>query len=97
TFPAASEDVSAVYRELLKSYKPQQIGIYGCSAGGALSAQVAAWLPAHGLPPQPARSYFDGVDMSDPMVSPALHLGVLAKFPPTLLITGTRAMDLSPA
>ena len=49
-FPAATEDVTAVYRELLKTYKASQIGIYGCSAGGALSAQVAAWLPAHGLP-----------------------------------------------
>ena len=35
--------------------------------------------------------------MEDPMVSPALHPAVIAKFPPTLLITGTRAMDMSPA
>lgn len=142
-FPAATEDVTAVYRELLKSYKPSQIGIYGCSAGGALSAQVAAWLPAHGLPrpgaigifgsgaarfatgdsnyisgyvdgafppppppgtkaaPSPLTrmmmSYFEGADASDPMVSPAGHLDVLAKFPPTLVITGTRAPDMSPA
>lgn len=26
------------------------IGLYGCSAGGALTAQVAAWLPGKGLP-----------------------------------------------
>ena len=32
--PAALEDVAAVYRELLKSYRPEHIGIYGCSAGG---------------------------------------------------------------
>jgi len=129
TFPAASEDVAAVYRELLKTYKPSQVGIYGCSAGGTLTAQVAAWLPAHGLPqagaigvfgavdriasgdsnwiatatgnalppPQPAsiRDYFDGVSMTDPMVSPALHPSILAKFPPTLMITGTRATDMS--
>jgi acetyl esterase/lipase len=138
TFPAASEDVAAVYRELLKTYRPSQIGIYGCSAGGALSGEAAAWLPAHGLPapgaigifgagagrttgdssyisgyvdgafppppppgspprPQPIRSYFDGADLKDPLVSPMLHLDVLAKFPPTLVITGTRAPDLSPA
>ena len=48
--PAGVEDVAAVYRELLKSYKPKNIGIYGCSAGGALTGQAAAWLPAHGLP-----------------------------------------------
>jgi epsilon-lactone hydrolase len=142
-FPAATEDVTAVYKELLKSYKPSQIGIYGCSAGGALSAQVAAWLPTKGLPqpgaigifgsgaarfatgdssyiagyvdgafpppPPPGSakpptvlmktmmSYFEGVEANDPMVSPAGHLDVLAKFPPTLVITGTRAPDMSPA
>ena len=138
THPAASEDVAAVYKELLKTYKPSQIGIYGCSAGGALSGMVAAWLPAHGLPqagaigifgagagrfqrgdsyytgaaftggeiPRPGetssgmsvgRSYFEGADMDDPMVSPNVHLDVLAKFPPTLVITGGRAFDFSPA
>lgn len=137
--PAGVEDVVAVYRELLKSYKPKNIGIYGCSAGGALTAQAAAWLPKHGLPqagaigifgagavrfgagdsayfagyadgafPPPARpgdpprpsmdrGYFANVDMRDPIVSPALHPEVMAKFPPTLLLTGTRAMDMSPA
>ena len=42
-------------------------------------------------------SYFEGVEANDPMVSPAGHLDVLAKFPPTLVITGTRASDMSPA
>ena len=32
-FPAASEDVGLVYKGLLKTYKPRNIGIYGCSAG----------------------------------------------------------------
>ena len=142
-FPAATEDVVAVYRELLKSYKPSQVGIYGCSAGGALSAQVAAWLAVKNLPkpgaigifgsgaarfangdsayfagyadgsfpppppagtsPEPSglmktmMSYFEGVNSNDPLVSPAGHLDVLAKFPPTLVITGTRAPDMSPA
>jgi acetyl esterase/lipase len=41
--------------------------------------------------------YFAGADMSDPMISPGLHPELLAKFPPTLLITGTRAFDMSPA
>lgn len=31
------------------------------------------------------------------MIQPALHPEVMAKFPPTLLITGTRAMDMSQA
>jgi len=138
THPAAVEDVAAVYRELLKSYKAKQIGIYGCSAGGVLTGQVAAWLPAHGLPqagaigifgagavrfgsgdsayiagyidgsfppPPPGapsqppidRGYFAQADLRDPMISPALHQDVLAKFPPSLIITGSRAMDMSPA
>ena len=45
-FPAASEDVATVYRHLLQSYSPQQIGIFGCSAGGLLTAQVVAWFDA---------------------------------------------------
>ena len=49
-FPAASEDVAAVYRELLKTYQPKNIGIYGCSAGGLLTAQTIAWLQKENLP-----------------------------------------------
>jgi monoterpene epsilon-lactone hydrolase len=49
-FPAASEDVTAVYRELLKTYKPENIGIYGCSAGGVLSAEMIPWLQKEKLP-----------------------------------------------
>ena len=49
-FPAASEDVAAAYRELLKTYRPENIGIYGCSAGGMLTAMSVAWFQRHGLP-----------------------------------------------
>lgn len=49
-FPAASEDVAKVYRELLKTHKPQDIGIYGCSAGGTLTAQAIARFIKDGLP-----------------------------------------------
>jgi len=138
--PAAVEDVTTVYRELLKDYEPRDIGIYGCSAGGALTAQAAAKFAIDGIPepgaigifgagavrfttgdsayvsayidgsfPPPAgpnepptdrrltRGYFDGADMKGPIVSPGLHLEILKQFPATMLITGTRAMDLSPA
>jgi acetyl esterase/lipase len=136
--PAAVEDAAKVYAELLKEFDASRIGVFGCSAGGALTAQIASWLPRHGLP-QPAaigifgaggvrlesgdsayiagytngafpppgpdgqpvlditHGYFDGADRKDPIISPALHLDTLAQFPPTLVITGTRAMDLSPA
>ena len=35
--------------------------------------------------------------MADPLVSPVSAPRVLAEFPPTLLVTGTRAMELSSA
>jgi monoterpene epsilon-lactone hydrolase len=59
-FPAASEDVVAVYRELLKSYKPKNIGIYGCSAGGLLTAEMMAWLHKEGMPLPGAIGMFCG-------------------------------------
>jgi monoterpene epsilon-lactone hydrolase len=49
-FPAATEDVIAVYIALLKSYKAKNIGIYGCSAGGLLTAEVMAWIVEKNLP-----------------------------------------------
>jgi acetyl esterase/lipase len=36
-FPAALDDAIAVYRELLKTTKPANIGIFGASAGGSLT------------------------------------------------------------
>lgn len=50
THPAALEDIEAVYRALLKDYPPSRIGIYGCSAGGFLTAQTVARLIAKELP-----------------------------------------------
>jgi epsilon-lactone hydrolase len=49
-FPAASEDVAAVYKEILKEYQPQHIGLYGCSAGGMLTAMSIAWFQKSHLP-----------------------------------------------
>jgi epsilon-lactone hydrolase len=137
--PAASEDVAAVYRELLKTYRAENIGIFGCSAGGMLTAMSVAWFQQHGLPrpgavgifcagagapkgistfegdaaytagplgelrvPQgggapPPAGYFAGTDAADPLVAPINSPQVLAKFPPTLLITGTRGFELSSA
>ncbi len=49
-FPAASEDVASVYKELLKTYPAENIGIYGCSAGGMLTGMSVAWFQKHDLP-----------------------------------------------
>jgi monoterpene epsilon-lactone hydrolase len=134
-FPAASEDVASVYQELLKNHKPENIGIYGCSAGGMLTTMSVAWFQKHDLPRPGAigvfcasagefggdaaytstplgearlmpemreggvrrLGYFSNVDPKDPLVSPIQSPEVLAKFPPTLIITGTRAFEMSSA
>lgn len=49
-FPAASDDVVKVYKHLLKEYKPENIGIYGSSAGAVLTAQTIARIQREGLP-----------------------------------------------
>jgi acetyl esterase/lipase len=49
-FPAASEDVASVYRDLLKNHHARDIGIYGCSAGGILAAESVAWFQKEKLP-----------------------------------------------
>jgi acetyl esterase/lipase len=59
-YPAASEDVTAVYTALLKQYRPENIGIYGCSAGGIATAQATAWIRAKGLPRPGAIGTFCG-------------------------------------
>jgi acetyl esterase/lipase len=143
THPAGLEDALAVYRELLKDYDAKHIGMYGCSAGGSLTAQSVSALTANNEPapgaigifgagavnfstgdssyvaayidgsfpppsapdesdsdesrPEVTRGYFANADMEGPVLSAAMYPDVIAKFPPTMLITGTRAMDLSPA
>lgn len=129
TYPAATQDVVAVYRTLLKTHKPQDIALFGCSAGGLLTAETMAALIRDKLPLPGAigifcasadarwggdsqafsrpfqalaqredkRSYFEGIDLGDPMVSPIMAPATLAQFPPTLIITGTRAFEMSAA
>jgi acetyl esterase/lipase len=40
-------------------------------------------------------SYFPGLDLTDSLISPALHCQMIASFPPSLLLTSTRAHELS--
>ena len=49
-FPAGVDDVVEVYRSLLPTYEPHNIGIYGCSAGALLTSQFIARLEYDGLP-----------------------------------------------
>ncbi|HSG61681.1 MAG TPA: alpha/beta hydrolase fold domain-containing protein [Pseudomonadales bacterium] len=138
-FPAASEDVANVYQALLSDYAPENIGIYGCSAGGMLTSMSVAWFHKHQIPlpgaigvlcagvglapggfggdsvyttavagearnppiyPASAKNrfvlpYLRDTDITDPLVSPLYHPDYLRAFPPTLLVSGTRATELS--
>ena len=49
-FPAAVDDVLAVYKILLNDFQSQQIGIYGGSSGAVLCAQLMARLSRDRLP-----------------------------------------------
>ena len=60
-FPAAVDDSIAVYKELLKTYEPDHIVIYGTSAGAILTGEVAVRLKQLGLPLPVAMGIFSGM------------------------------------
>jgi monoterpene epsilon-lactone hydrolase len=60
-FPAGLDDAVAVYRELLKTYKPEHIAIYGTSAGAILTGEVAVKLKQLHLPEPAALGIFSGM------------------------------------
>lgn len=72
-FPAAVDDTEAVYKELLKTYKPNHVGLFGTSAGAILTAEVASRLRRDGLPLPAALGIFSGTgDLSQAGDSDAL-------------------------
>src|SRR3954469_10220263 len=79
-FPAAVEDVVAVYKELLKTYKPHSIGIFGTSAGAILTGESAVRFKQLGLPTPGALGEFSTLaDFSRP--SDSRQLFTLDGFP----------------
>ncbi|MEO6376625.1 MAG: alpha/beta hydrolase [Caulobacteraceae bacterium] len=74
-FPAALDDCVAVYRELLKTYRPENIVISGGSAGGNLTAATALRIRDAGLPWPAALGLMtpctDGDFMSDTLATNA--------------------------
>ncbi len=60
-FPAPVDDSVAVYKHLLKTYKPDHIVIYGTSAGAILTGEVAVKLKQLGLPMPAALGIFSGM------------------------------------
>lgn len=49
-YPAAVDDALAVYRDALQTHSPDNIGIYGSSAGGFIVGQLLARIAHEGLP-----------------------------------------------
>lgn len=49
-FPAAQDDVVAVYKEVIKTHMPENIGFFGASAGGGLTAATILKLKEMNLP-----------------------------------------------
>ena len=137
-YPAAREDMEAIYRHVLETTPAENIGIYGCSAGGTLTGQMIPWFIDKGLPlpgaisiqcagimkdfwfggdsaqtsgllngrpiqaastrpENPPRNYFEGIDKNDPLITTGEFPDILAQFPPTLVVTGTRDISMSNA
>jgi monoterpene epsilon-lactone hydrolase len=72
-YPAALDDV---YKELLKTYKPQHIAIYGTSAGAILTGEVVVKLKQLGLPEPAAIGVFSGLgDFSQRTDTDAIYTG----------------------
>jgi epsilon-lactone hydrolase len=59
-FPAAVDDTVAVYKEVLKTYRPENIALFGTSAGAVLTAEVASKLRRLDLPLPAALGIFSG-------------------------------------
>ena len=49
-YPAAIDDAIAVYKELLKTYKPGSIGVFGTSTGGGMTLVLPLRARQEGLP-----------------------------------------------
>ena len=59
-YPAAVDDALAVYRALLETHDPRDIGVYGTSAGAVIGPQLMMRLQAVGLPLPGALGVFSG-------------------------------------
>lgn len=60
-FPAAVDDTIAVYKELLRTCKPENIAIFGTSAGAILTAETAVKIKQLKLPMPAALGIFSGL------------------------------------
>ena len=49
-FPAAMDDITTVWREITKSVKPQNIGVFGSSVGGSMALLLVQRAMREGVP-----------------------------------------------
>jgi monoterpene epsilon-lactone hydrolase len=98
--------VSLAWFEKHSLPRPGAVGIFCASAGGTFGGDAlytavplgeARVSPPVVSGPRPTLSYFSDTDPKDPLVSPINSPEVVEKFPPTLIITGTRGFELSSA
>ncbi len=59
-FPYAIDQTIAVYKELLKTYKPENMALFGTSAGAILTGEIAVKMKQLGLPLPAALGIFSG-------------------------------------
>ena len=70
---------------------------------GGDSAQTSGLLNGRPIqaastrPENPPRNYFEGIDKNDPLITTGEFPDILAQFPPTLVVTGTRDISMSNA
>jgi monoterpene epsilon-lactone hydrolase len=62
-FPAALDDTMTVYKAVIKDINPKNVGVFGTSAGGALTLEMVLKAKQDGLPTPGAIS--SGTPMSD--------------------------------
>ncbi len=60
-FPAGLDDAVAVYREVLKTHRAKDVGIFGTSAGAILTGEAAVRIRDLGLPLPGALGIFSGM------------------------------------
>jgi epsilon-lactone hydrolase len=85
--------------------RPGAAGILCSSADARFDGDSRYTNPASGFSPPPGvdevefmlKSYFGDVDLHDPLISPVWSPDALSRFPPTLILTSTRAHELSSA
>jgi acetyl esterase/lipase len=86
--------------------RPGAIGIFAGSAGAIGEGDSGVIWPvitsqkrnfAPGEDASPKLEYLEGTDPKDPLVAPIFSPNVLEKFPPTLILTSSRALDASAA